>query len=128
MELHRLNYGVVFKKVAKLQLDADLWILTFEIHQPEVTNLEKLARCSSKSKTCDLVRDLMLGINQIKHETEVMINDTIKTISNLNAEKNLLVKSRSRWALLPFIGDLSKTLLGTATHKDVEMLASILIN
>lgn len=53
-----------------------------------------------------------------------MINSTIETICDLIPERNLVMsKSRSRRSLLPFIGKLSKSIFGTATTEDVEMLA-----
>lgn len=122
-ELQRLNYGVVFKQKDHLQLATESWIHTFEISLPEGINLVNIFGCSQNKKTCDLVYELLGEINQIRQDTEIRINNTLSTIIRLIPEKQLIVKSRRKRALLSFIGDLSKSIFGTATTKDVEMLA-----
>ena len=121
--LQRLNYGVIFKPVDHLQLAGESWIHTFEIMLPRTVNLFSIFGCNRSKRICDLVNEMLVEINQIRQDTEVMINGTIDTIINLLPERKFPVKSRSRRAILPFIGDLSRSIFGTATIKDVELLA-----
>ncbi|XP_052809655.1 uncharacterized protein LOC128238123 isoform X1 [Mya arenaria] len=121
-ELQRLNYGVVFESQDPVQLATESWIHKFAIELPESINIVDLTGCSEGPKTCKIVNEVLLEINQVREETEVMINNTIDSIIRLIPERNL-VKQRSRRALLPFIGSISKSIFGTATTNDVENLA-----
>lgn len=122
-DLQRMNYGIVFEPEDQLQLAGESWTHTFEISLPQRTNLIDIFGCSKNKKTCDLVYEILVEINQIRQDTEVMINTTLDTITKLLPEKELMVQSRHRRSILPFIGDLSKSIFGTATMKDVELLA-----
>jgi hypothetical protein len=84
---------------------------------PKVMTLNKTKGCLREWNTCYLVSDIALEINQIKQETEVIINNTIDIINELIPERNVFVtKCRTKRALLPFIGDLLKIIFGTATY------------
>ena len=123
-ELQRLNYGIVFEPKAELHLAEETWVHTFEIELPTGISMIDLPGCVKDEKSCLLVNDVLLEVNQIRHTTEIMINNTIETINKLIPVRQLGIRSRSKRALLSFIGDLSKSIFGTATVKDVEMLAS----
>lgn len=123
-ELQRLNYGVVFEPLNRIHLATESWTHTFALELPKDLNLVDLTGCTQTPKTCKVVNEVLLEINQIRQETEVKINATIDSIYRLIPEKKLTMsRSRSRRSLLPFIGKLSKSLFGTATSEDVEMLA-----
>lgn len=118
-----MNYGVVFEPPAKLQLSQENWIHTFEIQLPEDISMIQLSGCTRDVNTCSIVNAILLEINQIRQETALVLNHTIDTIKNLVPEKEQMINGRTTRALLPFVGDLSKSLFGTATFEDVQLLA-----
>ena len=122
-ELQRLNYGVVFEAQAQVQLSKEIWIHTFEIQLPEDISMIKLSGCNRDVETCSVVNNVLLEMNQIRQETEVILNNTLSAIAKLVPERKTILKSRTARSILPLIGDLSKTLFGTATIGDVELLA-----
>lgn len=123
-ELQRLNYGVVFEPTAELQLSEETWIHTFEIELPTNLNMMDLPVCTKGKQTCEAVNRVLLEISQIRHETELIINSTLESVFKLIPERQLNEQSRSKRAILSFIGDLSKSIFGTATVEDVRMLAN----
>ena len=122
-ELQRLNYGVLFEAQSQIQMSKETWIHTFEVQLPEQLNMIRLSGCNQDIKTCSVVNDVLLEVNQIRQETELFFNYTIETKENLVPERNNILKSRTKRSILPFIGDLSKSLFGTATVEDVQLLA-----
>ena len=122
-ELQRLNYGVLFEAQSQIQMSKETWIHTFEVQLPEQLNMIKLSGCNRDIKTCSVVNDVLLEVNQIRQETEFVLNNTIETIEKLVPERNHILKTRTTRSVLPFIGDLSKNLFGTATTEDVQLLA-----
>lgn len=118
-----MNYGVVFEPEAQLQLSKEEWIHTFEIQLPESIRIYQLSGCTRDVNTCSIVNDILLEINQIRKETSLVLNHTIETIKTLVPEKEQVSKRRTTRSVLPFIGDISKTLFGTATVDDVRLLA-----
>lgn len=125
-ELQRMNYGVVFEPEAHLQLSKENCVHTFEVHLPESLNMINLSGCTRDAATCSIVNDILLEINQIRQETELVLNHTVNTIRNLVPERRLVDEinsGRITRSILPFVGDLSKTLFGTATFEDVQLLA-----
>ena len=123
-ELQRMNYGVVFELEAQLQLSRENWIHTFEVQLPEDINMIRLSGCTRDIDTCSIVNDILLEVNQIRQETEITLNHTIETIMSLVPERPLGSGNRNSRSILPFVGDLSKSLFGTATFEDVQILAN----
>ena len=123
-ELQRLNYGVVFEPQTQIYLSKEIWTHTFEVQLPEELQMFSLSGCSRDEKTCSVVNDVLLEINKLRKETELVLNHTIKTIEKLIPERNGLLNLRNTRSILPIIGDLSKSLFGTATVSDVRLLAN----
>ena len=119
---HRMNYGIVFEPEAQLQLSKENWIHTFEVQLPEDISMIQLSGCTRDINTCSIVNDILLEINQIRQETALVLNHTIETIKNLVPEREQASKGRTTRSVLPFVEDLSKTLFGTATWDDVQLL------
>lgn len=85
-----------------------------------------LSGCTRNAATCSIVNDILLEINQIRQETELVLNHTVNTIRNRVPERRLVDEinsGRITRSILPFVGDMSKTLFGTATFEDVQLLA-----
>lgn len=118
----RLNYGVVFEKIDKIVIGTDSWYHTFEIDLPQETSTPYLSPCTDNSTTCSLLSHLITQLNAVRSEIFSRLNETAVTIQNLIPETQIHT-SRSRRALLPFIGKLSRSIFGTASIEDVELLA-----
>ena len=123
-QFQRLNYGVVFEPKTHIQMGVENWIHTFEVELPEELTLIQLSGCSKDRDTCKLVNKVLAQINQLRLETESMMNGTMETIRKLIPEtQNLGMKSRKRRAIFSFLGEFAKTVMGTATTDDVNTLA-----
>ncbi|XP_060564413.1 uncharacterized protein LOC132723667 [Ruditapes philippinarum] len=120
--ISRLNYGVVFKNIADLHLANEHWVHTFELPIPEKLTLPVIGNCHRDNETCIMVSHVLAQINTIRAETSFRMDDTIDAIKRLMPEYQGKM-SRRRRSLLPFIGQLSKSLFGTATEEQVNMLA-----
>ena len=68
------------------------------------------------------MRSLVTHIDSVRRDTASVVNEAIATIKELIPDLATRAGSRKSRALLPFIGDLSHTLFGTATSKEVETL------
>lgn len=120
--LLRINYGVIFQKTSDLVLAQDVWYHTFEIDFPNSIDIPPLPSCRPDNKTCSALSHVLAQLDNVRIETATKLNNTISTILDLIPETRIH-KSRSRRSLLPFIGQLSKGLFGTATMDDVNILA-----
>ena len=120
--LQRLNYGIVFQERTNIIISNEHWLHTYEIIMPDHVNIPNIGTCHKDNSTCALITHVLSNINMIRAETAIRLNNTIETIRTLIPEARVQT-SRSKRSLLPFIGDLSRSLFGTATINDVNMLA-----
>ena len=120
--VQRLNYGVVFRENGHLVLSNEHWLHTFEITIPDAVPVPSIGTCHNDDSTCMMTAHILASLNTVRAETSARLNNTIETIRKLIPEAEVK-RSRSRRSLLPFLGDLSKTLFGTATVEDVNTLA-----
>ena len=117
-----MNYGIVLKEQSRIVLSNEYWLHTYELQTPENIPIPSIGTCHKDESTCLLISHILSNINTIRAETAIRLNNKIETIRKLIPEARV-TKSRSRRSLLPFIGGLSKSLFGTATTDDVNMLA-----
>lgn len=103
-------------------LSNEYWLHTYEIMMPEHVKMPNIGTCHHDNATCLLISHVLSNINTIRSETSIRLNSTIETVKRLIPEARIRA-SRSKRSLLPFIGDLSRSLFGTATTDDVNMLA-----
>jgi len=96
---------------------------TFEIELPEHVNFPAIGSCHKGKDTCQVIAHVLAQLNSIRIETGATLNRTLEIINRLVPNAETVVKSRSKRALLSFIGKFSKTLFGTATIDDVNILA-----
>ena len=118
----RLNYGVVFTKDKPLHVAAEMWLHTFEIPMPKYINVPNIGTCHKDNATCLITGHLLSQINTLRSETSHRLENTIQTIHRIIPKADIQ-RSRSERSLLPFIGQFSKTLFGTATSDDVNTLS-----
>ncbi len=68
------------------------------------------------------MRSLVTHIDSVRRDTASVVNEAIATIKELIPDLATRAGSRKSRASLPFTGNLSHTLFGTATSKEVETL------
>ncbi|MEW8546929.1 MAG: envelope fusion protein, partial [Candidatus Thiodiazotropha sp.] len=122
-ELQRINYGVIFQHKAGLELTTDYWLHTFEIQLPEPLTTSHLSGCHNDKNICHLFKPILKEIHDIVNRNEMMLNNTVKTIENLVRNSPTDKPNRRRRSIFSFVGELSKTIFGTATVEDVNTLA-----
>lgn len=121
--LPRLNYGVIFQREATLTLSREYWLHTYEINLPEHVNFPAIGTCQKNTNTCQIISHVLTQLNSIRIETDARLKNTLETVNKLVPHSSIVEKSRSKRSLLPFIGKFAKTLFGTATVNDVNVLA-----
>ena len=120
--IQRLNYGIIFTQESTVHIAAEEWLHTFQVTIPRKVNVPHLGTCHKDNNTCLLVGQLLSQINSLRTETALLLSNTIDTIHRL-VPHTTIQKSRSSRSLLPFLGQFSKTLFGTATMDDINTLA-----
>ena len=88
-----------------------------------------LPRCQGESSICSIHEDTARRLLKLQRETDQSIKDTVNNIKLLIPEhRNNQTRSRSHRSVLPVIGDISSSVFGTATERDVKHLRKHLIN
>ena len=128
--IHRLNYGAVFEPIGRMHASSDYWRHTFRINLPEIPELPPMpAPCQQVDRTDLIVSCQMLF--EAYNATEKLKLSAITALTKIRQSMMNTVPqiftpdqgSRSTRSILPFIGQLSKSLCGTATQHDVAVLA-----
>lgn len=124
----RLNYGVVFNPIGSVHFGQDMWYHTFQIKLPIKQNHNDIGKCKigSFKEKCQNFNEVISEINQIQRRTVYQLNETVKIINRIIPAKQQLNQKpsiKTKRAILGFIGSLSRTLFGTATIDDVNILA-----
>lgn len=121
---HRLNYGVMFQKQIDVDFASDTWVHTFEIPLFLDVTLPELSKCTLRNpKYCFTLHQLSVNIKVIRTKLKSHLDSAKQLVYALIPEIKMPLKSRSKRALLPFVGELSKSLFGVATSNDVNVLA-----
>ncbi|XP_062603682.1 uncharacterized protein LOC134265486, partial [Saccostrea cucullata] len=125
--IQRINYGVIFQQQSKIMLAQEYWLHTFHIPLPTRFKVKKVPFCSlgntHEIASCLLLNNLANFIHGLHEETLLHFNETLQSIRNMIPQTKLISNQRQTRALLPFIGSLSKSIFGTATMDDVNILA-----
>ena len=120
--IQRLNYGVAFQSTSYLQLSNEYWLHTFKLPLPATLHLPSIGTCHKDKDTCMLISHVLAQINTVRAETSARLNDTLETVSRLIPE-SARIKGRGKRSLLPFLGQLSRSIFGTATVDDINVLS-----
>ncbi|OWF53805.1 transmembrane protein ORF68 [Mizuhopecten yessoensis] len=123
--VQRLNYGILFDPTAKLHLGQEYWSHTFEITLPAKIHLPGSLQC--RRQQCEPANVVLKTLNALRMQCMASINSTVTKIHRLIPHSyfpNTLKfgSRRSKRGLMDFIGDVSKSLFGTATSSDVDNL------
>ncbi|CAC5402171.1 unnamed protein product [Mytilus coruscus] len=122
--LQRINYGTVFKDNGHIIISNEYWRHTFEVPLPTLHSIQPFINVCGKipGNACNSVKSIITNINIIQQETRAKIAHLF-AFTQLHIPI-INIKKKSKRALLPFIGSLSKSFFGTATMDDVNLLAS----
>lgn len=125
--VQRINYGVIFQEQSSLMLAQEYWLHTFHIPLPTRFHVNKVPFCNLSSThqitSCLLLNNLANFIHGLHEQTLLNFNETIRSIHNMIPQTKITSNQRQSRSLLPFIGSLSKSIFGTATMDDVNILA-----
>ena len=120
----RLNYGVVFQTHTDVDFASDVWTHTFEIPMYIDVAVDEMTKCSlGNQRYCLILHQLSDNINMVRKKLKTQIDSTLNLIYNMVPEFNIQIRSRNKRALLPFVGDLSRSIFGIPTTGDVNRLA-----
>ncbi len=121
--VQRLNYGIVFKPSHQINFATEYWVHTYEVKLPVVPTIPHLNPCTVGNDTCTLTNQIQTHLNLIKTKCIFFINETNNQIIRLIPQATLSIPSRTKRGILNFVGSFAKTLFGTATVDDVNLLA-----
>ncbi|XP_048252709.1 uncharacterized protein LOC125380964 [Haliotis rufescens] len=124
----RLPWGVVFVHMSRIDISQNKWIHIFQYKLPDLDGMGNRSRyrdfCSTYTLACYTVSAMDGYIEKAERELFAYWTYVHKDINLLIPHINIFHKdSRTKRAILPFIGSISRSLFGTATVEDVERLA-----
>jgi len=125
----RIEHGTIFRKVFTLNNAPSIWIHTFAVKKLNMPMTEPRLE-ALKCMGLDALRCQQM--NRIVRVQENAILDLFKEIQRSISEANQLIPvensdpSRTRRALLDFVGRLSSYMFGTATDERVDLLQNAL--
>ena len=116
--LHRLNYGTVFQEEPILFATSEYWIHTFVLDL-DTPRLPPIQRPSCPCPSIQTVFDKL----------QMYQNETLNTINALTSDMLSMLKthnhqSKSKRSLLPFLGNIAKSLIGVSTTDDLDRVAN----
>ena len=126
--IQRLNYGVMFQPKGQFKPISDYWTHTIQLVLPGYPDMNKYPRpCSTikgvGTEVCQMLHSALEQSIDVQNSTKEtfekfiqQIYDTMPDIGKMNED------SRSKRSLLPFIGQISKSIFGTATEQDVNTM------
>jgi len=131
-----LNYGVVLKSVAAIDVCTDTWYQTFLITLPSVNqsalNIDSI-ECSmvGNADECERILPLVRYLHNISRNAVLEINRTLQHIRLIIREiqpthDDERSNERLTRGLLDFVGEISHSLFGTARDGDVDNVKQML--
>ncbi|XP_071088962.1 uncharacterized protein [Haliotis cracherodii] len=104
-------------------IDQEYWVHTYEVKIPAVPGIPTRSGCHQGNSTCALLNQIQMHLNVIKTKCVSQLTETRQQLMQLIPESKTPSSTRTKRAVLSFVGSLSKTLFGTATTNDVNILA-----
>ncbi|XP_062585333.1 uncharacterized protein LOC134246997 [Saccostrea cucullata] len=123
--IQRINYGIIFEQTTNIFLGQENWLHTFQIPLPKKIHLVEL-HCNSPQ--CKTAGHIIKSINLLRMQCMASVNTTVHQIHRLvpstilPPKKTYFGSSRSKRGLFDFVGQISKSLFGTATSDDINAL------
>ena len=126
--IQRLNYGVIFQPKGNFKPISDYWAHTIQLILPAYPENSKHPRpCSQVTgieiDTCQMLHSAIAQSEAIQNSTREHLENFIRQIHDIMPNITMPNEdSRSKRSLLPFVGEFSKTIFGTATERDIQIL------
>ena len=133
--INRVNYGVLFDPIKVAYAVHDHWLHTFELKVPQIKIVPRpnISHCESEDEAhkqfdqCIYYYDILEAMDRQQKYYFRLLNHTMKQLDHalhLPQHNTRKSDSRSKRKVFGFIGDLSHSIFGTATEKDVKLVAS----
>ena len=138
---NHLNYGVVFRRAGKMATAMQRWAHTFELTIPDYkANPLRINQCNRDDHPNCMLRAMFTRVsNSLSEQLEGDVASSLEQAraiisTRLNVGPTSIAPdettpassdlgSRSKRALLPFVGDLASGLFGVATQGEIQSLA-----
>lgn len=121
-DAHRLNYGILFQRQKDVQFSSEYWIHTWKIDVPSDTGFANTIYLNGDSVLSHL-NPILFQISTLRQRTQQHLTETRQMIFDMVPESKG-TPGFNRRALLPFVGQISRSLFGLATENDIRVLAS----
>jgi hypothetical protein len=118
---HRLNYGILFQRQIDIQFSSEYWIHKWKVDIPSESNFTDTTYFNGDFPLSHL-NPIFFQLDTIRQQTQRHLSQTRQLVYDMIPETTGN-KGFSKRALLPFVGDLSKSIFGIATENDVRVLA-----
>ena len=131
--IERPNYGILFEPAGSMQAAYNKWSHTFQLTMPSRLHVQDtVVSCPDKQGTsrhpCSTFVRALRRAHAIRIRTAHSLNSLRDEIISLIPRKRLpSSQSKSKRSLLPFIGEISRSLFGTATEEEVNTLAKHIV-
>lgn len=112
--------------MGNLHISSEYWLQTYQISLPNQITKPKsffVNKQSCSKLNCQFLQSLLNQIHGIQVDTYSHVSKTLEFLKSVVPFHKNQSKRKTR-SLLPFVGSLSKSLFGTATMDDVNILAS----
>ncbi|XP_076466992.1 uncharacterized protein LOC143298147 [Babylonia areolata] len=124
--LNRFQFGAAFRHHGKLYNDVDTWSHTFEIRlTPIAFPTLPIPPCSNPTPFfCSFKSVMLRHFNELATNITKDVQATFELVEQMvgRSKPPPVSNSRSKRAILPFVGDLASSLFGVATSSDVRKL------
>lgn len=121
--IQRVNYGILFELKGHLMFTTETWRHTFQITLPKAHDIAPMKLCNDSTETCNVFNALLNHMSTLRVQTIERTTATIDKVDQLIPVTKTSHTGRTTRSLLPFVADLSKSIFGTATEHDVQILA-----
>ena len=132
-QVSRLNYGILFSPVRRVQLVSDVWSHIFDIHLPDITpgNLHlTLPHCDNATSNAAQERAERICVNnralflELHKQHVEMVTEILATLQHvyhlLPAEKNISRPTMAKRSLLPIGRYILSGLFDTTSEADLS--------
>ena len=122
--VNRVNYGVIFTKETTVGVVYDYWTHTVQMNIPSMRVPSRVPiYCihtvqGHENERCLPLQKMYQSVEKIRAELMQTLNDSL---TDLMVMMPRLGHNQSKRAPLSFVGDIGKSLFGTARVKDVKL-------
>ena len=132
--ISKINYGVLFEGKGSVSAVYDYWPHTFQVPFPDLkqqelskstTNFFCAALAPKHVQACLVMRRALDAVDDMRSRYMSNLRMSVKLAKRVMSRGawNDTSRSRSKRAILPIFGDISRALFGTATEKQVKQIA-----